>query len=391
MDSTLNIKKRVCIAIPCLCSGGTEMQTLNLVRALNNAGYHTTVLCYFEHNANTVSVFKSAGSELILLNWDRKISAFRFLKGLKSFFQMEKPEIVHVQYMAPGALPILAAKQAGIKTILATVHQPWTVSHGIKSKLYLRLSAKLCNAFISVSKNAEISWFGSGSMFKEDLALDKQSKHFTIYNAVNVEKIQQIKANTSVTLEKQRLGINPNDCVIGAVARFTEEKGIDLLIQAFSLVLKDISNVHLLIVGTGPEKIKLKKLSVEMGIENKCTFYGEANWETAMQQMSLMDIVIVPSRFEGFGLTAAEGMSMAKPIIASEVYGLREIISNYQTGLLFPVEDIIALNKNIISLVGDVNARKSLGLNAEKKIKEQFDISIFNKKIEQLYNGVFNS
>ena len=72
---------------------------------------------------------------------------------------------------------------------------------------------------------------------------------------------------------------------------------------------------HLLIVGGGNEKDKLKEMCKELKISKNVTFYGETNWADAMNQMALMDVVIVPSRFEGFGLSAAEAMAMEKPVV----------------------------------------------------------------------------
>ena len=90
----------------------------------------------------------------------------------------------------------------------------------------------------------------------------------------------------------------------------------------------------------GPDEKKLKDTVQTYGLISSVTFYGEAEWERAMQLMSLMDIVVVPSRFEGFGLTAAEAMAMGKPVVASDTSGLKEVVINDETGILFPVDEV---------------------------------------------------
>ena len=376
----------ITIAIPCLKRGGTEMQTLHLVKVLVSEGYQVTTLCYFEQDSEVVSEYETAGSSVLLMKLERSIGSFSLIKQLRQEFVKLRPDVIHVQYMAPGFLPVLAAKLAGIKQVLATVHQPYTKSHGKAAKLTLRLSAYLCTRFISVSQNAEISWFGSGGLFNENIPLKKQPKHFTIYNSVDVNLIKNIKNSTDVDSLIIQLGIQPECTVIGAVSRLRYEKGIDLLIEAFSLTSKHTPNIHLLVVGTGPDKQQLKELIIEKGITKNCTFAGEANWETAMQYMALMDIVVVPSRFEGFGLTAAEAMAMSKPMIASNVYGLKEVVESDKTGLLFELNDISNLSKLINNLVENPKLSIKLGHNGFQSCLEHFDISVFSKKIIHLYS-----
>ena len=368
--------------------GGTEMQTLNLVHALKNAGYQVTTLCYFEYEESVVRQYKNTGSDVILLKWQRIISPVRFVIQLRKEIRRLAPDAVHVQYMAPGALPILAARLASVKTILATVHQPYTFSHGRFARIILKSAEKLCTCFISVSLNAEISWFGCGQFFNKNLSLNDQPKHFTIYNAVDVEKIRKIWQDTNPADERKKLNIPENALIIGAVSRLRHEKGIDLLIKAFGQVAPQIPQSYLLIIGTGPDEEKLKKMAEETGFSTRIIFYGGVGWETAMRQMALMDLVVVPSRFEGFGLTAAEAMAMGKPIITSDVFGLNEVVINGQYGLIFPADSPKSLVDSILKLCKDPELRAKFGVSGLFNVCEKFDTSTYNKKVISLYDGM---
>lgn len=101
----------VLICIPCLMTGGTEVQTLNLVQALIAGGHRVVTVCYFENCEDMVSRFQNAGCEVVCLSPDGiRIDGWRgilFLyKGLRSVLKQYKPDVAHVQYMAPGAIPI---------------------------------------------------------------------------------------------------------------------------------------------------------------------------------------------------------------------------------------------------------------------------------------------
>ena len=132
-----------------LLVGGTEIQTFNLVKVLVSEGYHVSVSCYYEYDETMVSTFRSAGAKVILMELERSDGMLSLFCKLRVLFKEIKPDIVHVQYVAPGLVPILAAKLGGIRAIFATVHQPGR-PYGMKAKLLLRLGACLSTAFFCV-------------------------------------------------------------------------------------------------------------------------------------------------------------------------------------------------------------------------------------------------
>jgi glycosyltransferase involved in cell wall biosynthesis len=332
-----------------------------------------------------VSEFNTNNCEVLLLKLNRNISSLKFMKTLRNVFKKNNPELVHVQYMAPGMLPIVAARLAGVKKVLATVHQPYTRSHGIKAKLFLRFSSMLCKHIIVVSKNAEISWFGSGIEFSEIPENKKLPKHFTIYNAIDVKRLNSIKNNVDVLKERQKLKTNKDSLIFGMVSRLSPEKGIDIALEAFKRVIKEKYDAHLLIVGGGNEEDKLKEMFKALKISENVTFYGETNWADAMKQMALMDVVIVPSRFEGFGLSAAEAMAMCKPVLASDVFGLKEVVIDKKTGLTFTSENVIDLTQQLLKLLNNPEMLKKLGDTGFEHATLKFSTKVFKTKINKLY------
>ena len=381
---------KIFIAIPCLLTGGTEYQTINLIRALKEVGHKVITVCYYEYNHDMVALFESYGSEVVLFSSEEQSRPKGFkqvlfiYKNLKRVIETYQPDLVHVQYMAPGAIPIFAARLAGVKKVLATVHQPHTESHGIFSKIMLRISAWFCSVFIVVSKNAEISWFGTSSLFDEHKKLSQQSSHFTVYNAIDIIRIQELANQVDRNKEKQVQQIDSKSFVFGAVSRLRAEKGIDLLIAAFSRLVFENHDVHLHIVGNGPDEQKLKNMVTQLNIIDNVTFFGEASWETAMQQMALMDVVAVPSRFEGFGLSAAEAMAMGKPVVASNVFGLKEVVSDGQTGLLFENGNSDDLYLKLHTLYTNKSRYNKFCANALIYV-DQFGLPEFNKKVTALH------
>lgn len=375
------------IAIPCLLNGGTERQTLMLSTTLGSLGHAVTVLCYFEFDPEIVSEFEKAGAEVSLLSLNRKSNFVKIISRLKKEIRSIKPDVVHVQYIAPGALPIIASRFARVRKVFATVHQPYRMAYGRFSRIILRCASLLTTKFICVSQNAERSWFGSSNLFDENRPLKSQPHHFTIYNAVDVNEIQRVANRTVLKELKKRMSFSDDNIIIGAVSRLRHEKGIDLLVEAFIQLAKNHANIRLLIVGKGPDGEFLQKMVKDSVASTQVIFYGVASWEHAMELLSVMDIVVVPSRFEGFGLTAAEAMAVGKPVIASDTSGLREVVNNNHTGLLWPVNDIPALKGAIEKLISDPQLRGQFGSAGIERVLSNFSFGIYTKKIQSLYNN----
>lgn len=378
---------RICIMIPCLNTGGTEMQTLNLLRVLKSCGYTVEVICYFEYDNSIVEEFQKACSKVKLLEMNRETSPFRLILNLRKEIRSIRPDIVHVQYMSPGALPIIAARLAGVKTVFATVHQPYTKSHGIFAKIILRAASLLTTRFMAVSLHAEKGWFGSSSLFQENKDVRSQSHHFTIYNSVDTDRITRIVSETDPILLKKKAGVKLGIPVIGTVSRLRHEKGVDILIEAFSILLKERINAFLIIAGSGPDEEKLKNQALASGISGMVIFYGPVNWEKAIRLFTIMDIVVVPSRFEGFGLTAAEAMAAERPVIASDCYGLNEVVINNKTGFTFSSNHPEDLAGKLKYMISNPERFKQLAINGKSRAKTMFGPDVFRNRILSLYNS----
>lgn len=360
------------------------MQTLLLVRALIESSYDVEVCCYFEFDELVVSEFKALGAQINLLGWSRALGNYSFIRNLSGIINNKKPDVVHIQYMTPGLLPIITTKLARVPMIFATVHYPGT-PHGFMAHFLLKVGAMLTNCFTCVSQAAEKSWFGDSFLLNPSNSDNLIAhKHLTIPNAVDIEAIDKALAEKTPNILETASRF-AGKTVIGTVARLSNEKGVDVLLKAFTDVQKTLSDVHLLIVGDGPEKDYLQKMAVDLGIAESCKWLGSLPWSEAMGYLRTMDIVAVPSRFEGFGLTAIEAMACGKLVIASRVDGLAEIIQDGKNGFLVSSEDIKSFADCIVALAKDEAKRKSIGEAARKCVEEKYAYPMFRERVKALY------
>lgn len=378
------LNKKIIIAISCLMRGGTEMQTLLLSRALIESGYNVEICCYFENDKSVVKEFKAIGTEITLLNWSRTIGTVQFIRSLALILRKKKPDIIHIQYMTPGLLPIIAARLAGAKVILVTVNYPGT-PHGLKEKILLRLGSRLANGFICVSEAVEKSWFNDTRLIDlNNPEQIKEIKHFTVANAIDIVGID-VALEASVPKMSEIADNLKEKIVIGAVARLSREKGIDILIEALAKVKKVLGNAHLLIVGDGDQLSYLKSSACNLKIEDSITWTGKLPWDEAMGYIKLMDVVAVPSRYEGFGLSAVEAMACGKPVVASRVDGLPEAIQDGMTGTLVLPENSSELASALIELLKNKERRQKIGNAARKYIEQNYSYTKFRETYKVIY------
>lgn len=374
--------KTVIIAIPVLLVGGTEIQTLHLLRALTGAGYSVTVCCYYEYDVTMVAQFEEAGAKVFLMKYERTEGLWHLAKGLLKIFKERKPDVVHVQYIAPGLVPIFAARLAGIKTIFATVHQPGS-PYGLKAKLLLRTAARVCTAFFCNSLAVEKSWFGDSKIF-DPADMKAKRKHFTIYNAVDVDKIRQITSKCDKEQMREKLQITGKK-VIGFVGRLRHEKGLDILLDALQHVIKVHPDTLLLVIGKGPDRESLKLIADSLKLQKHIIWLGQKSPEEVYQLYSIMDVVAVPSLFEGFGLVAAEAMAAGLPVVATKVEGLTEVIEDGVTGILVPPGNSQALAKAITELLVNQDRALQMGQKGLQRVQEHFSIEKFKESILAAY------
>lgn len=336
---------KVLIAIPCLLTGGTEIQTLNLVRALVQGGHQVTTACYFEHTENMVKLYEEAGSKVVLFSKEGVrvggVKGIIFL--LKNLWKIKfslRPDVVHVQYMAPGAIPIILLKLMGQKSIVATAHTNADVYGAKAMKLLKFLQSHVLRTFTCITLRAEKNFFGSCSLFDPSIQCIPNHAHYTIYNAL--PGYIQISDNKK----------DNNDIItIGVVSRLEYIKGMDLVVPAFAKVYEKNKNVRLLVVGDGSLRQQMEDDANRFHLKSNIEFIGRQEQAALQSYYDKIDVLLMPSRSEGFGLTAIEGMARGCVLVASNTGGLPEVAREGYVGLLHQPKSVDDLANKICRLI----------------------------------------
>ncbi len=369
----------VLVCIPCLLVGGTEVQTLNLVRALAGAGHRVVTAAYFEHCSQMADAYRKAGSEVILLSPDGSRPAGRrkyalLWRGLRRAVKTVRPDVAHVQYMAPGAIPILMLRAMGVKRIIATAHTAADIYRSLR--LIHMLQRHVLRAFTCITCRAESSFFGSYTLYSPQMPLSRRN-HFTIYNSLP-EYITIAPPRSVVT----------DTITIGVVSRLEHIKGMDLVIPAFAMVAKKHPHCRLLVVGDGSLRTVMEQQALEEGVADRIEFAGRQGAATIQSYYDRIDILLMPSRSEGFGLTAIEGMARGCVPVVADVGGLPEVVIDGECGLLHRPEDPVDIARKISGLLASPTLLQKMSRAATDRACS-FTFERYASAFASLYSRLF--
>jgi len=168
-------------------------------------------------------------------------------------------------------------------------------------------------------------------------------------------------------------------------------KGVDILLEAFALIVRENPDIGLIFVGDGEEKSRLEARAKELDIDKKVFLLGRIEYNLIPTFMHYADILILPSIEEGVGRVLLEAMSLNLPIVASNVGGIPLVIDNNKDGLLFEVGEIESLKEKVLFLLNDAAFSKEMTIVAHQKFLENYEYEVSMKKFLNMYKSILET
>lgn len=301
--------------------------------------------------------------------------ALSLASKMGEIIEYQNIEILHVHYCIPHSISGYIAKQISNKKDIKLI----TTLHGTDITLVGNDPS-----FLSVTKfGIEVS---DGVTAVSNYLKNRTYKEFnvskeiqTIYNFVDTKIFRRIEDNGL----KERFAPK-GEKIISHISNFRPLKRIDNVVNIFNFILKELDAV-LLLIGDGPDRVKAEMMCREMNICDRVKFLGKQDCIVGI--LSVSDLFLMPSELESFGLSALEAMSCEVPVIASDVGGLKELITE-NTGYLIDKDDIEGMAKKGVEVLSDENLKKFVGKNARKRVEEFFDIDVIVPQYEKYYEKV---
>lgn len=350
-------------------TGGITSYILTLAQGLSRKGHNVYVAT---SGGNMVAELVAAGVKHVSYDIKTKSEVspkiFLALPKISRFIKEKKIDVIHAHTRVTQVTAAMLCRLTGTPYV--------TTCHGFYKK---RLSRKLFPCW--GAETVAISEAVRDYLIRDYRLAD--SKVCLIHAGVNPHMFLQVDEGVKRQRRQQyNLGGEP---LIGIIARLTEEKGHRFLIEAMKQIVKEIYNAHLLIVGRGRIEKDLKEAVDLAGLNNCIHFYPVVNQTTEI--LPLLDVFVLPSLDEGFGLSILEAQAAGLPVVASRVGGVPDLIKDGETGILVAHQDIDGLAKAVIEILKDKKRAKELGSNARRFVEEEFSVGQFVEKTLGVYTA----
>lgn len=371
--------------------GGLELRLQDEARFLSNLGHSAELAINpFPEIYSWVERLKQEGVPFHFFDpppffeewrWRRfnKLRAYLFYR---QFYKRVKADLVHVAlaWTETGGTRLWLAHKANIPTVIS-VHNAFPYCKFTSwHQSILFESFQSTKAIYAVSDSALEHFIKIFSGFiKNDTRLE------VIYNPVDVHKFQP-----SAPAKKDgriRFGIPEHATVLGVVGRLDEQKRPELLIEVFAALKQEYSDLFLFFIGQGNLEVQCKKKVANLGLEQFVRFAGFQ--QDVQNILPILDLHVLLSSLEGFGIATAEAMACGIPVVATDVPGSRDILRNSHAGLLVPKDNLPQIVECLKSLILDKEKRRFMAQCGPVEVKQRFSSEIIEKKLEDFYQSVF--
>ena len=367
---------RVCHLISGDLWAGAEVQTYALLCSLRETVDISAIVL---NEGKLAERLRSAGIDTHVIP-ETDNGFFELKRMIADKLRDIRPDILHTHRYKENILGALLKHLAGhlVQTVHG-LHEGFSGLRKCKMSVYMSLNKfytrRRFSAIIAVSEE-----------IKKHLAgLYGEQRVVAIHNAISINDQQPTESPLEV---KKKLGIRPDQIVIGAVGRLVPVKAFDIFLKAARSISEKFPDAVFVIAGDGPLMSSLTALSRELGIDNKVVLTGFRN--DILNLMNSFDIFIISSHHEGIPISALEAMAMKKAIVSTSVGGMPEILEDSHSGLLVEPNNADAIADGCVRILNDQQLRADIEIGARSRVENKFSIAIQRENIVNLYTGLIS-
>lgn len=369
------MRNRIRVVHIAQAAGGVEQYIKMLLKYMDSTKFENILIASKDYQAETYADLADAFEQVDMAR-AIGLNDLKAARKVRALIKQYKPDIVYAHSSKAGAIARIA--DLGLKNHLLYNPHGWAFNmkcSARKQALYTtieRVAAPFCDRIICISEAERKS------------ALDKKicadSKLQVIFNGVDIEAYEQ-KEHGKV--RKTDLQIPTDAFVVGMVGRISPQKAPDVFIKAARLIKQEIPAAHFIIVGGGEMENEIKQYARENGLEDCLHITG---WiDDPLTYVELFDVACLLSRWEGFGLVLPEYMMVGRPIVATQVDAIPNIISDHQNGILVKVDDEAAVSRAVIEIQRNPTLKNKLVQQGKEDVRRRFDAKRVSYEHELLF------
>jgi L-malate glycosyltransferase len=370
---------RVCHVMSADLWAGAEIQVATVASYLVERPEVSVVAVLLNEGA-LASELRRLGLPVTVID-EREHGSLAILLLLTRFLRENDIDIVHTHRYKDNVLGSVAAKLAGVPHVVRTVH-------GLNEAMRGWSRAKL-GAYAALDKT--VLWYfvdrilAVSGRIAETLrqAGHRSTSIVAIHNGIDLRKVTPARSREAV---RRELGVGPDTLVIGTVGRLSPVKGHIHLLEAARLILRQEPGARFLLVGDGPLGAELKTSARRLGIDRACDFVGSR--ADVYDLVAAMDIFVLPSLDEGVPMALLEAMALERPVVASAVGGVPEVVTQRTTGVLVQPRDPQAMADACLDLAAHPDWAQALGRRARQVVQDRFSHETNGRAVMNVYRDV---
>ena len=370
---------RICHVMTADLWAGAEVQVATTVSHLARRDDLMLTAVLFNHG-RLEDELRRLGIDVTVIDETRH-NAFQILRSLTELFRHRQIDLVHTHRYKDTVLGMIAARLAGVPHAIRTMHglrEPMIGWDHWKFRAYETLDKavmhRCADRVIAVSNRMAATLIGSG--YRPSLVT-------TIHNGIDVQNVTTTRSRHDI---RHELELDEATVVIGTAGRLSAVKGQSTFLRAARLILDQEPGARFVIAGGGPLEDELMALAFELGIAPACRFLGARH--DVHDVIGAMDVFALPSLNEGLPMAVLEAMALGKPVVASDVGGLPEVVRHRDTGLLVPPGDERALATACLELARNPEWAARLGRHAQRAVDERFSHHRNGQALVDVYRTV---
>jgi glycosyltransferase involved in cell wall biosynthesis len=375
-----NRPARLVMLIDSLGLGGAERLLVTYLQHIDTTQFEPRVCALNVRDDNPAAVdIQRLGIPVDLVSIP-KLQDLTGLPRLVRYLRQQQADLVHTQLQFADALGSIAAKILRIPTV-STLHTRQGPARS-RSSLWRRqftwwAQRHFCDQVIAVSEDARQHYLELGHL--------SPGQVMTLYNGIDLSHFT-CPDEARRLAQRQALGIPPRAPLLITVAVLRPAKGIQYLIETLPPILKAVPDVHYLVVGSGEHEAALKAATQQHGVAERVIFTGAR--KDIPDLLALSDIFVLPTLDEALPTVLAEAMAAQKPIIASRVGGVPEMVEHGRNGLLVPPGDPVRLAEACLQILQNSDQARKMGQAGREIVEQRFNIRRQAQQLSELYQGL---
>jgi glycosyltransferase involved in cell wall biosynthesis len=351
-------------------NGGAQESLNSLVTRMDRDRYDVSIVALSP--GSTVRKLERAGFDVLVIDEPDDAIA---VGALAAHLSETRPDVIHNHmYRAEtiGTRAAMALADIGHRRpyVVSTVHSSRIRSE--QDRQHLRDLTPHMDRLIAVSRAIQHKLVD-----EERIQIPVE----LIHNGVDLSRYDHLEPCCTLPEE---YGMEPGAEIVGVVARLEPEKGHATLLEAWPTVLRAVPGAYLLLVGEGSRREALEAQARELRVAHRVIFTGRRDDVPAVT--AALDVAVLPSYREAQGLSILEAMALSRPIVASDVGGIPEMITDGVTGLLVPPHDAGALAAAVIRLLVDHPFADTLARAGHDLVHDRFCIELMVEAIQTIYD-----